>query len=61
MNDYYTEHESSVDPFNWTRVHTFINSEIIKNYIFDHAVKEKTSLLMPVALDGIEIDKVQKK
>ena len=35
-----------------------MDSEIIKNYIFDHAGEGETSLLMALAPDGVEIDRV---
>ena len=31
MSDYYAEHESGNDPFNWIRIHPSMDSEIIKN------------------------------
>ena len=58
MSDYYAEHESGSDPFNWIKIHPLMDSEIIKNYIFDHAGEGETSLLMALAPDGVEIDRV---
>ena len=58
MSDYYAEHESGSDPFNWVKIHPLMDSEIIKNYIFDHAGEGETSLLMALAPDGVEIDRV---
>ena len=58
MSDYYAEHESGSDPFNWIKIHPLMDSEIIKNYIFDHAGEGETSLLMALAPDGVEMDRV---
>lgn len=58
MSDYYAEHESGSDPFNWIKVHPLMDSEIIENYIFDHAGEGETSLLMALAPDGVEMDRV---
>ena len=57
MSDYYAERESGSDPFKWIKIHPLIDSEIIKNYIFDHAGEGETSLLMALAPDGVEIDR----
>ena len=35
-----------------------MDSEIIENYIFDHAGEGETSLLMALAPDGVEMDRV---
>ena len=48
----------SSNPFNWIKVHPLMDSKIIKNYIFDHAGEGETSLLMALAPDGVEIDRV---
>tara|TARA_Y100000589_G_scaffold21292_1_gene17743 strand:- start:112 stop:852 length:741 start_codon:yes stop_codon:yes gene_type:complete len=58
MSDYYAQHDSGNDPFNWIKIHPLMDSEIIKNYIFDHAGEGETSLLMALAPDGVEIDRV---
>jgi creatinine amidohydrolase len=58
MRNYYVEHESGSDPFNWIKIHPLMDSEIIKNYTFDHAGQGETSLLMALAPDGVEIDRV---
>lgn len=35
-----------------------MDAEIIKNYIFDHAGEGETSLLMALAPEGVEMDRV---
>ena len=58
MSDYYTQHQSGNDPFNWIKLHPLMDAEIIKNYIFDHAGEGETSLLMALAPEGVEIARV---
>ena len=58
MRDYYVEHQSGSDPFNWIKLHPLMDAEIIKNYIFDHAGEGETSLLMALAPEGVEMDRV---
>ena len=58
MSDYYTQHQSGTDPFNWIKLHPLMDAEIIKNYIFDHAGEGETSLLMALAPEGVEMARV---
>ncbi len=58
MSDYYTRHKKGSDPFNWIKLHPLMDSEIIKNYIFDHAGEGETSLLMALAPEGVEMARV---
>ena len=58
MSDYYTRNQAGSDPFNWINLHPLMDCEIIKNYIFDHAGEGETSLLMALAPEGVEIDRV---
>ena len=55
MSDYYNKHHEGSDPFNWIKLHPLMDSEIIKNYIFDHAGEGETSLLMALAPEGVEM------
>jgi creatinine amidohydrolase len=58
MSDYYSKHQVGSDPFNWIKLHPLMDSEIIKNYIFDHAGEGETSLLMALAPEGVEMARV---
>ena len=58
MRDYYTRHQEGTDPFNWIKLHPLMDSEIIDNYIFDHAGEGETSLLMALAPEGVEMSRV---
>ena len=58
MRDYYAQHKSGNDPFNWIKLHPLMDAEIIKNYTFDHAGEGETSLLMALVPEGVEMDRV---
>ena len=55
MSDYYSRHKQGIDPFNWIKFHPLMDSEIIEDYIFDHAGEGETSLLMALAPEGVEM------
>ena len=58
MHDYYARNQAGSDPFNWINLHPLMDCEIIKNYIFDHAGEGETSLLMALAPEGVEMDRI---
>ena len=58
MSDYYARNQAGNDPINWINLHPLMDCEIIKNYIFDHAGEGETSLLMALAPEGVEMDRV---
>ena len=58
MSDYYSRNQAGNDPFNWINLHPLMDCEIIKNYIFDHAGEGETSLLMALAPEGVEMDRI---
>lgn len=58
MSDYYSRQETGNDPFNWIKLHPLMDSEIINNYIFDHAGEGETSLLMALAPEGVDMNRV---
>lgn len=58
MSDYYNRNQEGRDPFNWIKLHPLMDGEIIKNYIFDHAGEGETSLLMALAPEGVEMDRI---
>ncbi len=55
MADYYEQHESGADPFNWIRGHPLMSAEIIAQYPFDHAGIGETSLLMALCPEGVDL------
>lgn len=57
MADYYAQHESGDDPFNWIKGHPLMTPEIIAEYPFDHAAQGETSLLMALCPEGVDMDR----
>ncbi|WP_413718219.1 creatininase family protein [Silicimonas sp. MF1-12-2] len=58
MRDYYAQHETGTDPFNWIRVHPLMTSEIVAEYPFDHAGVGETSLMMALAPEAVEAGRI---
>jgi len=58
MADYYSAHEQGDNPFNWIQGHPLMDAEIISEYLFDHAAKGETSLMMALCPDQVNMDKV---
>lgn len=59
MADYYAQHDSGTDPFNWISVHPLMDARITAQYPFDHAGIGETSLMMalaPEAVDAARLD-----
>jgi creatinine amidohydrolase/Fe(II)-dependent formamide hydrolase-like protein len=62
MADYYTQHETGDDPFNWIKGHPLMTPEIIESYPFDHAGEGETSLMLalcPEAVDMARLDETK--
>jgi len=59
MQDYYTRQETGDDPFNWIRIHPLMTPEIIADYPFDHAGIGETSLMLALAPETVEMDRLQ--
>ena len=58
MRDYYARHEAGTDPFNWVAVHPLMPAEVIENYPFDHAGIGETSLMMALAPEAVDMDRM---
>lgn len=56
--DYYAQHAAGTDPFNWIRVHPLMNAEVTAAYPFDHAGLGETSLMLALAPETVEMDRV---
>jgi len=56
MSNYYEEHESGADPFNWIKGHPLMDNEIISQYPFDHAAQGETSLMMSLCPEGVDMN-----
>lgn len=58
MQDYYAQHATGTDPFNWVRVHPLMTPEITASYPFDHAGLGETSLMLALAPETVEMDRL---
>jgi len=57
MADYYAQHATGSDPFNWIRGHPLMSEEIQANYPFDHAGIGETSLLMALCPEMVDMSR----
>lgn len=58
MRDYYARHDAGTDPFNWVRVHPLMTKDITAAYPFDHAGVGETSLMLALAPEVVEMDRL---
>jgi creatinine amidohydrolase len=58
MQDYYARHAAGSDPFNWIRVHPLMSPRVTAAYPFDHAGAGETSLMLALAPEVVEMDRV---
>lgn len=58
MAEYYDQHSSGDDPFNWIKGHPLMTPEIIAEFPFDHAGLGETSLLMALCPDAVDMAKL---
>jgi len=56
-SNYYSEHETASDPFNWIRLHPFMDEQTQKKYPIDHAARQETSLMLAFAPEGVDMDR----
>lgn len=61
MQDYYSRHETGTDPFNWIRIHPFMDEETQKKFPIDHAGLQETSLMMAFCPEGVDAKKISDK
>lgn len=55
MADYYAQHASGSDPFNWIKIHPLMTKDIIAQYPFDHAGIGETSLMMALCPEAVDM------
>jgi creatinine amidohydrolase len=58
MSDYYTQHETGGDPFNWISGHPLMTPEIIAQYPFDHAGIGETSLMLAMRPEAVDMSRL---
>jgi creatinine amidohydrolase len=61
MKDYYKMHDAGSDPFNWIKVHPFMDSETQKKFPIDHAGIQETSLMFAFCPEGVDMSKFSEK
>lgn len=57
MQNYYDSRGESDNPFNWIRIHPFMDEASQKLYPVDHAGKQETSLMMAFCPEGVDMKK----
>ncbi len=58
MRDYYAQHDAGSDPFNWIKVHPLMSQAVTAAYPFDHAGVGETSLMLALAPEVVEMDRL---
>lgn len=58
MEDYYAQHQSGRDPFNWIKGHPLMTPEITARYPFDHAGAGETSLMMALCPQAVQLERL---
>lgn len=58
MADYYAQHATGSDPFNWIKIHPLMTKDIIAQYPFDHAGIGETSLMMALCPEAVDINRL---
>lgn len=58
MDDYYQQHATGDDPFNWIKGHPLMTAEIISKYPFDHAGIGETSLMLALCPEAVEMARI---
>ncbi len=58
MADYYAQHATGSDPFNWIKIHPLMTKDIIAQYPFDHAGIGETSLMMALCPEAVDIKRL---
>ena len=58
MDDYYQQHATGDDPFNWIKGHPLMTAEITSKYPFDHAGIGETSLMLALCPEVVEMARI---
>ncbi len=53
--DYYAQHATGDDPFNWIKAHPLLTPEAIRRYPFDHAGQGETSFMLELCPDTVDM------
>lgn len=60
MADYYDQHATGDDPFNWIKGHPLMTSDIMAEYPFDHAGLGETSLLLALSPEAVQMQNLSR-
>jgi creatinine amidohydrolase/Fe(II)-dependent formamide hydrolase-like protein len=58
MADYYQQHSTGDDPFNWIKAHPLMLASVMEGYPFDHAGQGETSLLMALLPEAVDKSRI---
>lgn len=61
MEGYYAAHEAGADPFNWIKIHPFMDEDTQKKFPIDHAGRQETSLMMAFCPEGVVVKKLSRR
>ena len=61
MQDYYMDSTVNDNPFNWIRIHPFMDGDCQKEFPIDHAGKQETSLMMAFCPEGVDMKRFTDK
>ena len=59
--DYFSKHLEEGNPFNWIKVHPFMDEAAQREFPIDHAGKQETSLMMAFCPEGVDMKKLSRK
>lgn len=54
--DYYSNHATGDNPFNWIQVHPLLSAAAQQQFPVDHAGKQETSLMMALCPEGVAME-----
>lgn len=55
--DYYNAHAGGENPFNWIKVHPFMDDSLQRSYPIDHAGEQETSLMLAFCPEGVGMER----
>lgn len=61
MQDYYAAHAAGDNPFNWIRIHPFMDEETQTKFPIDHAGRQETSLMMAFCPEGVDMKRLSQE
>ena len=59
MRTYYEDQEIGEYPFSWIRIHPLMDEYVTRNYTFDHAGVGETSLMLALAPEAVDRERIE--